>query len=101
MLDEPNYEKLKDLPVGKQIAYQLIELQKKMDYDLSALSPGRVIRVQYEHFCHQPELLVESLRSILGQLEFKNSPVTAFNQIKNRPKNKEEHTLIELLQHER
>jgi hypothetical protein len=93
----PNYTELKHLSIGEQIANQLISLKKKMIADLSMLPPRRVMRIQYENFCQNPEEIINQLKEILGKTTYRNAPVTNFEPSIKLPQTDEEYLLINLV----
>lgn len=93
----PNYAVLKDLPVAEQVAHQLASLQAKMDADFFEIPRERVIRLQYEEFCRDPEGVLLQLNKIWERVEFRNSPVESFAPSDKSPRNDEEMQLIELV----
>jgi hypothetical protein len=95
----PNYLNLKDLPVVEQVAYQLISLQKKMEVDLSMISPERTLRVAYEQFCHNPENLTKTLINVLGPIGFRNPAERSFLPAANEPQTSEEKHLVDFIKY--
>ncbi len=92
-----NYSQLKRLPLVEQIVNQLLSLQAKMERDFESISLNRIIRVQYEAFCKNPELIINQLKANVGSLRDKNSPEKSFTVSSNKPKTAEELQLIELV----
>ena len=93
----PDYEELKELSVEEQIAKQCNSLTQKMEIDLLKLPNEKVIRIQYEDFCNNPEGLVRKLMLSMSATETKN-PIRPFFKIsRNCPETQEEIALIELI----
>lgn len=92
-----NYARLKSLPVAEQIAHQLFSLKKKMEDDFTSIPSNRIIRVQYETFCNNPELLIEQLKKKVPDLEDKNFPEDSFVTSSNEPETAEEVQLVQLV----
>lgn len=95
----PNYKALKDLSIAEQVGYQLIALQKKMEADFSKISSERILYVQYEKFCDNPDILVEKMKSMFEPVIFRNGPVEYFEKYTNEPQTLEEKKLIGLIEH--
>jgi len=93
----PNYEDLKNLPIADQIAHQLISLRIKMESDFSRLPRERILRINYEQFCNEPELLIEKLSTIFEKIEEKNPPRDSFPLSENVPQTTEEKHLLQTL----
>ena len=96
----PNFEELKNLPVAKQIASQLTTLRNKMESDLSELPYKRIIRVNYERFCKEPEYLTRKLESFFASVSYRNEAKLFFEQSMNQVQTEEEEALIKLLRDE-
>jgi Sulfotransferase family len=93
-----NYEALKDLPPAEQVTGQVIALRERMEQDLAMLPPERVLRVGYEDFCRQPEMLIERLQEAIGPVETRNPPKVSFAYSVNKPETAEERRVVELVQ---
>jgi hypothetical protein len=93
----PNYAALKDLAPEEQVAQQLIALEAQMETDIAQLVPQRVLRIQYDAFCHNPELLTTLVQQALGPLAARNPAEATFQQSHNQARTPEEVRLLELL----
>ena len=93
-----NYKKIKDLTIAEQIAYQLVSLEEKMEYDLLKVSKDKIIKVSYEEFCQCPEMIVSLFKGILGEIDTKNFKKSSFLQSINKAQTTEEKHLINLIQ---
>jgi len=91
-----NYESLKNLTPAEQVAGQLFALRERMEQDFAGLSE-RVLRIQYEDFCRQPETLIEQLQEAIGPVETRNPPKVSFALSVNRPETDEERRVVGLV----
>ena len=94
----PDYDDLKDLPLPEQVTGQYLSLIEKMEKDLAELPADRVLRISYEHFCSNPEALIEQIRTRLGTIDYRNGAVDSFTVAKNVPDTDEELELVRKLE---
>ena len=92
-----NYELLRHLSVPQQIAGQLISLQQRMTCDLEYINSQRIIRIQYETFCKNPEAIIDLLKSSLGYVGWRSKSVEQFAISRNVSTSEEENLLVNLL----
>ena len=92
------YDDLKDLPLPEQVTGQYLSLIEKMEKDLAELPADRVLRISYEHFCSNPEALIEQIRTRLGTIDYRNGAVESFTVAKNVPDTDEELELVRKLE---
>ncbi|MCP4361152.1 MAG: sulfotransferase [Chloroflexi bacterium] len=93
----PNYMALKELPVAEQVTGQLISLQRRMDSDFAKLPQERVIRLDYESFCQEPEAIIKQLSAVFRKVGLRNTAVTHFKPSHKSPQNEEDKLLIDLV----
>ena len=92
----PDYNQLKDLPIGEQIANQCLSLKLKMEKDLLKIPSENIIRICYEDFCSNPEELISKIKFYLNVTETNNPVQPCFKASHACPQNKEEKDLITL-----
>ena len=93
----PDYDALKNLSPPEQVVWQLVSLNAKMEADISNLGSTNVMRLNYETFCDQPELVIEMLRSSFAKTRTRNPAQEGFKRSKQGPRNNEEETLVRLV----
>lgn len=90
----PSYETLKSMPYLDQIAHQVRDMDIKLREDLERIPANRVIYMDYEEFCRNPETLIEKIKEKCPSVKYKNNKVDSFNYKKRVPKNPEEEELV-------
>jgi len=93
----PDHERLAKLPVEEQVAGQVLSLRRRLDADLAALAPGRVLRLDYERFCREPDASLGPLRRALGSVVERGGPAGPFAALHHAPADAREHRLLALL----
>jgi hypothetical protein len=89
---------LKDLPITEQVACQLFELKRKMEWDFADIPYKRILRVTYEDFCKQPESLIEMLKNVLGPIAVKHPREHSFEPVVHEAKTTAEKELLKLIE---
>jgi hypothetical protein len=93
----PDYEALRHRRPAEQVAGQVVSLRGRMHSDLAELADARVLWLDYESFCREPESAIELVRDALGGVALRNQPVAAFDAVHHGPADPEELRLIEML----
>ena len=93
----PDHERLAGLPVEEQVAGQVLSLRRRLDADLAALPEGRVLRLDYERFCREPDACLGPLRRTLGTVVERGGPAGPFAALHHAPADAREHRLLSLL----
>jgi len=93
----PDHERLAGLPVEEQVAGQVLSLRRRLDADLAALPQERVLRLDYERFCREPDTSLGPLRRTLGAVAERGSPAGPFAALHHAPADAREHRLLSLL----
>ena len=91
-----NIVELRGLSVVEQIAGQIEALQVEFSNDLEMLPKDKLLFVEYELFCDNPEDIIQKLILEFG-LEIKNTAVSSFVVSKKKPENEEEYYLLDLV----
>ena len=68
-----------------------------MEFDLSKLPSERIIRIQYEDFCRNPEDLVRNVKVSINAAETKNSTRPSFEISRLHAQNQAESDLLQTL----
>lgn len=90
-----NFEKLKNLDLPSQVSGQLFSVKDRLTNDLLGLD-DRVIRVEYEKFCENPETVIEAIRNKI-KVGIKNRAVSSFKASCKTAETDEERGLLEKL----
>jgi hypothetical protein len=93
----PNWEGLRALPLEEQVAAQVLGLRRQLGADLAAVPNGRVLQLDYEHFCREPDATLGPLRRMLGALGERNGPEGCFAAVHHVPGDERERRLVALL----
>jgi hypothetical protein len=93
----PDHERLAGLPVEEQVAGQVLSLRRRLDADLAALPQERVLRLDYERFCREPDTSLGPLRRTLGAVAERAGPAGPFAALHHAPADAREHRLLSLL----
>jgi hypothetical protein len=93
----PDWERLAGLPLEEQIAGQVLSLRRRLDLDLAALPRERVIELDYERFCREPDPALGPLRRALGAVGERNRPAGPFAIVRHAPGDARERRLLALL----
>lgn len=93
----PEYETLCGLPVAQQVAWQVRSVRRQLDEDVGRLAVGRLIRIDYERFCSEPEQLAALLRDRLGVIGDRNPPVGPFSIARSKPRDDRERDTLATL----
>lgn len=60
----PDFDTLKDLPFGEQIAGQIFHLRNMYLDNLKKVDPVQVIRITYKNLCKNPQLVLDKIISL-------------------------------------
>jgi hypothetical protein len=93
----PDWERLLPLPLEEQVAAQVRGLRQQLAADLAALPRERVLELDYERFCREPDATLGPLRRMLGALGERNGPVGPFAAVHHVPADARERRLLALL----
>ncbi|TFG94030.1 MAG: sulfotransferase [Myxococcales bacterium] len=93
----PDWEELMALPLEEQVAAQVRGLRRQLGADLDAIPRERVLQLDYERFCRQPDLCLGPLRRMLGALGERNGPAGPFAAVHHVPSDARERRLLALL----
>ena len=93
----PDWERLLLLPLEQQVAGQVRGLRRQLGVDLSALPRERVLQLDYERFCREPDATLGPLRRMLGALGERNGPAGPFAAVHHVPADERERRLLALL----
>jgi len=93
----PDWERLLALPLEEQVAAQVRGLRRQLGVDLSALASERVLHLDYERFCREPDASLGPLRRMLGALGERNGPAGPFAAVHHVPADARERRLLRLL----
>ena len=93
----PNWERLLALPLEEQVAAQVRGLRRQLGVDLSAVARERVLQLDYERFCREPDAALGPLRRMLGALGERNAPAGPFAAVHHVPADACERRLLDLL----
>ncbi len=93
----PDCERLLTLPVEEQVAAQVRGLRQQLAADLAALPGERVLELDYERFCREPDAALGPLRRMLGALGERNVPAGPFAAVHHVPADARERRLLALL----
>jgi len=89
-----NYEQLIQLSAVDQVVGQVIGLDRCMKEDLSRLDSLRVHGVEYDHFCANPDVVIDTV-PVLARCRDKNAASASFQIRHNHPENETEEELVE------
>jgi hypothetical protein len=89
-----DYEALRKLPPAEQVAGQVLSLRSRMHADLGGLPASRVLWLDYEGFCREPESAIELVLNAIGDVANRNSRVAAFAAVHNQAADSEEARLV-------
>ena len=92
-----NFLELKNLPIPEQIAGQLISLKQQLYRDLEALESQHSTIINYEHFCSDPESIVEESRGKIKGLSCRGPAERKFTQSVNSAETPTERQLVRVL----
>jgi len=93
----PDWERLAALPLEEQVAGQVRSLRRRLDADLAALPRERVIALDYERFCREPDANLGPLRRMLGALGERSGTAGPFAVVHHVATNERERRLLALL----
>ena len=93
----PDWERLLALPLEEQVAGQVRGLRRQLGADLAALPRERVLQLDYERFCREPDATLGPLRRMLGALGERNGPAGPFAAVHHVPADARERRLLSLL----
>ncbi len=93
----PDYDQIKDLEPAAQVAQQVISLKQRLDHDLKQIEPARVLKIDYQDFCTEPENLITQLQTCIGPVREKNPLEVAFALSTKLPQTDEEKILLQKL----
>jgi hypothetical protein len=93
----PGWEGLLTLPIEEQVAAQVRGLRRQLGADLAALPLERVLQLDYERFCREPDGSLGPLRRMLGALGERNPRAGPFAAVHHVPTDARERRLVALL----
>jgi hypothetical protein len=92
-----DWERLLPLPLEEQVAAQVCGLRGELARDLAALPRERVVELDYESFCRDPERALRPLRSLLGTVIERGAAAGPFAAVHHVPTDLRERRLLALL----
>jgi hypothetical protein len=84
-------------PVEEQVVAQLTSIQRRLAKDLVSLAPQRVLCIDYDGFCREPDVLAAELARRIGPLGWRNAPVASFAPRHRSPQTASEQRLVNLI----
>jgi hypothetical protein len=93
----PGWERLLALPLEEQVAAQVRGLRRQLGKDLALIPRERVLQLDYERFCREPDATLGPLRRMLGALGERNGPAGPFAAVHHVPADARERRLLGLL----